>query len=164
MNETRSLPNVIQVIVNAGTPDEKIVEVRKLPLGRAAQLGIVIRRLIKKITELQEREGIKELLASGQMDDLPLTEVVLRIMDYIPEVLEVAADVFIDLLHVGTGLSRKELEEKIGLDDAAALFAAVVTVNNLEAIQNHVKNALTRLGLTKQAAPVQETGTETGTE
>ncbi|OUN01420.1 MAG: hypothetical protein BAA04_04850 [Firmicutes bacterium ZCTH02-B6] len=146
MSEAKSLPRSISVLLYAGTDDEKVVTVEKLPLGRAAALGLAFRGIPAKLEQLRQHEGIRKLIDSGQLDNMPLAEVAMKILEFLPELLEVAADAIIDILAVGTGLSREELREKVGLDEATELLAAVIEVNNLGAIQKHLKAAISRLG------------------
>lgn len=156
MSEAKSLPRSIPVAIHVGTDRERVVNVEKLPLGRAAQLGLAFRGIPAKIQELRQREGLRELFAQEGIDELPLTELAMKLVEYLPDVLAVAADAIIDILVAGTGIERAELEQ-VGLDEATELLAAVITVNNLEAIQRNVKNALSRLGIslatTTQATP-----------
>lgn len=155
MSEAKSLPRSIPVTILAGTDRERVVLVEKLPLGRAAQLGLVFKGVGAKIADLREDERLKELFASSKLDAMTIDQAALEVLNFLPELLEVAADLVIDILAAGTGLERAELEQ-IGLDEATELLAAVITVNNLSAIQANLKNVMERLGLTVKApAPAQ---------
>lgn len=163
MSEAKSLPRSIPVTILAGTDRERVVLVEKLPLGRAAQLGLAFKGVGAKIAELREDERLKELFANGSFDAMTIDQAALEVLNLLPELLEVAADLVIDILVAGTGLERAELEQ-IGLDEATELLAAVITVNNLSAIQANLKNVAERLGLmVKAPAPtttIQKSGSK----
>lgn len=154
MSASKSLPRIIPVKVFEGTDDERTVEVQKLPLGRAAQLALAFRSLPEKIRTMSSNPKVRELF--DQADDTPLDQLALQLVEYLPDILEVATDAFIDILVVGTGIGRDELEQ-VGLDEASDLFLAVLTVNDLKRIQDNVKNALSRLGINRQALQVAQT-------
>lgn len=149
MAASKSLPRVIPVTIFEGTEDERVVDVRKLPLGRASRLAIAFRSLPQKAKTLWDNPEVQRLIKHGE-DDLPLQQFAMQLVQYLPEVLEVAADAVIDILAVGTGLERKVLEE-VGLDEASDLFLAIITVNDLGRIQRNIKAAVSRLGISLAA-------------
>jgi len=170
MSEFKSLPRQIPVVLHAGvteadvkageaTYSERTVKVRKLPLGQAAFLGVAFRSLVNKLNDFREHEGLKDLFAADKdktdILDMPLHELALQLVGVLPDLMEVAAEGIIEILAVGSGVEPEELRE-IGLDEASELFLAIVTVNNLEAVQKNLKNALRRLGLRSQT-PAPET-------
>lgn len=155
MSELTSLSRSIPVTIHAGTDRERVVHVDKLPLGRAARLGLAFKGIGVKLAELREDERFKDLLGSDKLDQMTLDQAAIEVINLLPELLDVAADLVIDILEAGTGLSREEIEE-IALDEATELLVAIVTVNNLSAIQENLKNVMRRLGLTPKApAPAQ---------
>lgn len=166
MSESKSLPRVMPVAIHVGVTEEHVdageatyaertVNVRKLPLGKAAQLGLAFRSVPAKIKELREGGELAEFFANEKIDNLPLQDVALELVNFLPEVLSSAADIIIDILAVGTEIEPEELRE-VGLDEATELFVAVVTVNNLNAVQANVKNALRILGITRDPAPEEQ--------
>jgi|LSQX01.1.fsa_nt_gb hypothetical protein len=167
MSEVKSLPRTVPVVIHAGVTEadvkageakyaERTVKVRKLPLGQAASLGVAFKSLINKASDFREHDGLKGLLSQdSDIMDLPLHELALQLVGVLPELMEVAADGVIEILSVGSGVEPEELRE-VGFDEASELFLAIVTVNNLEAVQRNLKNALGRLGLRKRT-PTPET-------
>jgi len=152
MSAAKSLPRSVPVVIHVGTENERTVNVEKLPLGRAAALGLAFRGTPAKLQQLQEHEGLRELFSQQGVEDMPLTELAVRMVEFLPDILAVAADVVIDILAVGTGLEREELEQ-VGLDEAAELLAAVISVNNIGAIQKNLKNVARSLGWKAPEAP-----------
>jgi len=167
MSEVKSLPRTVPVVIHAGVTEadvkageakyaERTVKVRKLPLGQAASLGVAFKSLINKASDFREHDGLKGLLSQdSDIMDLPLHELALQLVGVLPELMEIAADGVIEILSVGSGVEPEELRE-VGFDEASELFLAIVTVNNLEAVQRNLKNALGRLGLRKRT-PTPET-------
>lgn len=164
MSEAKSLPRSIPVRILVGTDRERVVQVEKLPLGKAAALGLAFKQIGERIAELREDERLKELFANGKFDSMTLDQAALELLKFLPELLDVAADLVIGVLAAGTGLEREELEQ-LGLDEATELLAAILTVNNLEAVQQNLKNVLERLGLKLKApAPVQTATPKSGSK
>lgn len=157
MSEAKSLPHSIPVTILAGTDRERVVNVEKLPLGRAARLGVAFRAIGTKIADLREDDRLKDLFEHADFESLPLDQAALKLLNVLPELIEVATDLVIDILVAGTGIERDEAED-LGLDEATELLAAILSVNNISAIQHNLKNVLTRLGLAT-TAPAQETKT-----
>lgn len=164
MSAEASLPKVFPVTIFEGTEQERVVEVRKLALGKSAQLALAFRGLPKRIQELSQNPEIKEVFSKS--DETPLEEIALQLIQFLPEILEVAADGIMEVLSVGTGISLEEIQE-VGLDEASELFLAIVTVNNLRRISENVKNALGRLGIDlkgmmmNQTPEIQTSGSKT---
>lgn len=144
---SKSLPRSIPVVLYKGTEKEKVVHVAKLPLGKAAALGEVLGTIPAKIQQLRENERIRAFVENIDLENMPVTELALKLMDFLPEIFAAATDTIIELLVVGTGLDREELENEVGLDEAAELLAAVLTVNNIEALGKYLKAALLQLGI-----------------
>lgn len=149
---SKSLPRSIPVVLYKGTEKEKVVHVAKVPLGKAAALGEVLGTIPAKIQQLRENERIRAFLENTDLDNMPLTDLALKLLEFLPELLAAAADTIIELLVVGTGLDREELENEVGLDEAAELLAAVLTVNNVESLGKYLKAAIQQLGI-KPALP-----------
>jgi len=152
MSEAKSLPRSISVTILAGTDRERVVQVEKLPLGKAATLGLAFKRIGEKFADLRDDERLKGLLAGEDFDKLPLDQAALRVLEFLPEIIEVAVDLVIDILIAGTDVTREEAEQ-LGLDEATMLLAAILEVNNLNAIQENLKNVMERLGLTSAKVP-----------
>src|SRR5690625_1081093 len=170
MSAEESLPRVMPVAIHVGVDQEHVdageakyvertVRVAKLPLGKAASLGLAFRSVVNKISEFRDHEALQGLFnprGDGKEEgtgkdllDLPMQELALELVNVLPELLHVAAEGVIEILAVGTGLESDELRE-VGLDEASELFLAIVAVNNLEAVQRNLKNVLGRLGLRKE--------------
>jgi len=145
MSASKSLPKSVAVTIFEGTDQERVVQVNKLKLGRAAQLALAFQSLPERLKGIVEMPEIQELFGS-QNDDVSLTEIAAQLLRFLPDVLAVASDSVIGILAVGTGLDREELEE-VGLDEGLALLEAVLTVNDLNRIQQTTKNVLGRLGI-----------------
>ena len=140
MAKVKGLPTHIDVLVLAGTDEEQIIQVKKLPLGKAAELSLVLESLPKRLKEGSDGKGskIQSFFEETDFDKVSVAEVGLALAELLPSLMSVAADFVIDLLAVGTS-APKELLVKIGLDEATALLVAIFEVNNIQAIWGNVQ-------------------------
>ncbi len=140
-----SLPREIEVSVGGET-----IVVRKLPLGRVAQLAQLLDSLPDVITAVT---GDDELVAmfneamAGKGEAQDFQALGKAVVTVLPRLLATAQDFVVRLIAVGAELDRKWVEENVGLDEALELLVAIFTVNNLSAIQKHGKNLMRLFGL-----------------
>lgn len=110
--------------------DEQTIEVKKLPIGKYAEL-------LRVITELPKQ--LKELFAEKQMitnNDL---------IERIPSIIATALPDIVNVVVVATeGQLKKEEVEAFGLDELTKILLAIIEVNNYSDIYNRVKKALSR--------------------
>jgi hypothetical protein len=109
---------------------EKVV-VKKLPLGKYAQLMLALKKLPTTIVnDLQNIDTANE-------DALFST---------LFGIFGEAWGQVIEIIAIGSGIDADRLEndETIGLDGGVALFLAIYEVNNLEKVVSQVKNAINR--------------------
>jgi len=144
MSETKSLPRRLPFRYYDQDDKEVIHEVRKLPLGRAAELSRAFKELPAAIQGLMEGEETKVLFDESQSADLGLVDMAVLIANNLGSLLEVAQDAVIEILQIGSGLDR-QIIEGLGLDEASELFLTIVRVNNLSAMQANLKNAMSLL-------------------
>lgn len=104
--------------------DERTVTVKKLPLGRYAELLKAVKELPKHIQGL---------------DSLDNTQ----IMAKLPELIAGAFPDFIKIITIATDLEEKEVEQ-LGLDEATRLVLAISEVNNYQEVYKNIKKALAR--------------------
>jgi len=112
-------PNQMTIIIN-----ETTIEIKKLPLGRYAELLKALRDLPKKIGNLGElnNENMLQLL---------------------PEILVESWPEAIAVMSIATGLEENFLNE-IGLDDAVNICTAVIEVNNYKDVYEKIKKMTAR--------------------
>ena len=116
INSSKSLPKTSVVQLDSGP-----VEVKKLPLGKYALL----------LQELQELPGILEKITSFESDE---------ILQQLPSMLATSWSDIVSIMAIATGVSKKELEEDIGLDEGISLVTAVIEVNNFFAVAQNLGN------------------------
>jgi hypothetical protein len=114
--------------------DSRIIIVKKLPLGKYAELLKSIQELPKHIPQL-----------SGKTTD--------EILKELPFLISVALPDIISIFVIATDLKKEEAED-LGLDEAVKLALAIIEVNNYKEVFENLKKALAR--------PVQKPGTMTG--
>jgi len=104
--------------------NETTIEIKKLPLGRYAELLKALRDLPKKIGNLGElnNENMLQLL---------------------PEILVESWPEAIAVMSIATGLEENFLNE-IGLDDAVNICTAVIEVNNYKDVYEKIKKMTAR--------------------
>ena len=140
MAKVKGLPAYVEVPVLVGTEEEQVIKVKKLPLGKAAELSLVLESLPKRLKDNPDGEGskIQSFLERVDFDKVSAAEVGLALAELLPSLMSVAADFVIDLLAVGTS-APKELLMEIGLDEATELLVAIFEVNNIQAIWGNVQ-------------------------
>ena len=116
INYSKSLPKTSVVQLDSGP-----VEVKKLPLGKYALL----------LQELQELPKILEKITSFESDE---------ILQQLPSMLATSWSDIVSIMAIATGVSKKELEEDIGLDEGISLVTAVIEVNNFFAVAQNLGN------------------------
>ena len=140
MAKVKGLSAYIDVPVLVGTEEEQVIKVKKLPLGKAAELSLVLESLPKRLKDNHDGEGskIQSFFEGVDLDKVSAAQVGLALAELLPSLMSVAADFVIELLAVGTS-APKELIEKIGLDEATALLVAIFEVNNIQAVWGNVQ-------------------------
>lgn len=140
MSKVKGLSAYIDVPVLVGTEEEQVIKVKKLPLGKAAELSLVLESLPKRLKDNRDGEGskIQSFFEGVDFDKVSAVEVGLALAELLPSLMSVAADFVIELLAVGTS-APKELLMKIGLDEATALLVAIFEVNNIQAVWGNVQ-------------------------
>ena len=115
-NSIKSLPKTSVVQLDSGP-----VEVKKLPLGKYALL-------------LQELQKLPEMLEMIMEKDT--TEIV----NELPRIIAISWPDLVGVISIATGVSKKEFEEDIGLDEGISLVTAVIEVNNFFAVAQNLGN------------------------
>lgn len=132
-SRTKGLPVVKNVPILVGTEEEQVVAVKKLPLGRAVELSHVIESIPARLQEIKDNPKVQEFLKGFDPDKMDPTEFSTTLIEFLPLLTNIALDLVIELLAVGTGL-EEDLLEQIGLDEATELLVAIFEVNNIKAI------------------------------
>lgn len=104
--------------------DSKKLVVKKLPLGRYAELLRAVKELPKHI------QGLDNLENSAIVSKLPNI-----IADAFPD--------FVNLITIATDLTKEEVEE-MGLDEATKVVLAVIEVNQYREVYENIKKAMAR--------------------
>lgn len=133
ISRTKGLPAVKDVSILMGTEEEQVVVVKKLPLGRAVELSHVIESIPVRLQEITDNSKVQEFLGGFDPNEMEAAEFGIALVEFLPTLINVALDLVIELLAVGTGL-KEDLLEQIGLDEAAELLVAIFEVNNIQAI------------------------------
>lgn len=105
--------------------ENREIEIKKLPLGRYAELLKVLRTLPQKFESLS---GIEDKEWLGKLPDL--------IIENLPDVIEI--------IHIGTELSMEEAHA-LGLREAIDLITAIVEVNEYKQVYEKIKKGMARL-------------------
>lgn len=139
---SKSLPRtkVVEITVIDETGQEHVqkVVVKKAGLGRWKQIINAIKRLFNLLPEFLQTKGIED--PEAFIDSLSYTDLIALI----PDILDMAADEFINLLAVGTGLDVEFLEENVGIDEAIELVEAIIQVNDIFGAVEKGKNLIPR--------------------
>lgn len=143
MSESKSLPRRLPFTYYDQDDKEVTHEVRKLPLGRSAELSRAFKELPSAIKGLMDGEETKALFGD-ESQDMDLVDMAVLIANNLGSLMEVAQDAIIEILQIGSGLDRQAIES-LGLDEASELFLLIVKVNNLSALQANLKNAMSLL-------------------
>lgn len=117
----------IDIIEDEEVKQEEIT-IKKATLGKWAKLTTTIRKLIDSLPNMLDRLGIKEEDREAFLTNLTADKVV----GFIPELLDIILDEFINIVALGADLEPSYVEENIGLDDALILFEAIVEVNSFK--------------------------------
>lgn len=104
---------------------DREIEVKKLPLGRYAELMRAIKELPKTL---------------GGVDALSEND----IFERLPELIASSLPDAINILVIATDLTELELREEGGLDDAIRVLVAVIEVNNYKEVYESVKKVVAR--------------------
>lgn len=110
----KSLPKVSVVQLDSGD-----VEVKKLPLGKYALV----------LQELEKLPAVLEQITSQSTDE---------IVQQLPAILATSWSDVVGIISIATGVSKAELEEEIGLDEAVSLVTAVIEVNNFFSVAQNL--------------------------
>lgn len=128
----------ISIIDEAGQEQIQKVTVKKAGLGRWKQIINALKKLINMLPEFLKTKGIED--PEAFIDSLSYTDLIAMI----PDILDMAADEFINLLAVGTGLDVEFLEENVGIDEAIELVEAIIQVNDIFGAVEKGKNLISR--------------------
>ena len=155
---SKTLPRVkvveITVIDEADQEQAQKITVKKAGLGRWKQIINALKKLINMLPEFLETKGIEN--PEAFIDTLSYTDLIAMI----PDVLDMAADEFIHLLAIGTGLEVDFLEENVGIDEAVGLVEAIIQVNNIFEAVEKGKNLIPRTNPGKAKTTSKITATE----
>lgn len=110
--------------------DNKTITVKKLPLGKYAELLSALDELPKKVSGLE-----------GLSND--------EIFANLPKLLAEALPEVIKVLCIATELDEKEVNE-MGLDEVTRIVVAVAEVNNFREVFDNLKNLTARQSLPQQ--------------
>lgn len=151
-SRTKGLPAVKNVAILIGTEEEQVVAVKKLPLGRAVELSHVLESIPARLQEIADNSKVQEFLKGVDPDKTDPAEFGTALVEFLPTLINVALDLVIELLAVGTGL-KKDLLEQIGLDEATELLVAIFEVNNIQAIWGNFQKLRTMFRQPKPEQP-----------
>lgn len=121
--------------------DDKKVEVKKLPIGKYAEMLAVIKQLPKHFNTVD------------QLD----TE---KIIERIPELVGSALPDVLGLISIATDLTYQEVEV-LGLNEIIDLVTAIFEVNNYSAVFEKIKKVMARTevaAITEGLKPMKEIG------
>lgn len=118
--------------------DDRTLVVKKLPLGRYAELLKALHNLPKHINGL---------------DGLSNDEIIPRI----PTILAESLPDVIAIFTIATDLKKEEVEA-MGLDEATDVFMAIIEVNNYQEVFAKIKKTFGSLTANKQATNLIGTG------
>lgn len=104
--------------------DSKTITVKKLPIGKYAELLGAVKNLPAHIQNLGNLENA-------------------TIVAKLPELIAGATPDFIDIVTIATELKKEEVEE-LGLDEFVKVVLAIVEVNNYREVYENIKKALAR--------------------
>ena len=139
---SKTLPRIkvveITVIDEAGQEQIQKVTVKKAGLGRWKQIINALKKLINMLPEFLKTKGIED--PETFIDSLSYTDLIAMI----PDILDMAADEFINLLAIGTGLDVEFLEVNVGIDEAIELVEAIIQVNDIFGAVEKGKNLIPR--------------------
>lgn len=138
--------------------EAQVVKVRKLPLGEAAKLGQALDKIPEQLQSLSQNEQVQELLAGVDVESMDGVAIGSAIVEFLPTLLNVATELIIEILAIGSG-ADKELLEQVGLEEATNILVAIFEVNNLQAIWGNVQKL--RRMFSKQEIPVVQKVTKT---
>lgn len=127
----KTLSKIKKVTIDVIEDEEikhKTIVVKKAALGKWAKLTTTIRKLINSLPEMMDRLGIEKENQEEFLNSLTPNELI----GFIPELLDIVADEFINIVALGADLEPDYVEENIGLDDALILFEAIIEVNSFK--------------------------------
>jgi hypothetical protein len=122
----KALPKTKTVVLG-----EEKIEIKKLPLGKYAELMIVLKNLPFSV--------IKEMQAIDTSNEEATIQALFGLFGQ-------AWGQVLEILAIGSGIDKDRIENdpEIGLDGGIELFLAIYEVNNLQKVVNQVKNAINR--------------------
>jgi hypothetical protein len=139
---SKALPRIkvveITVLDEAGQEQTQQIYVKKAGLGRWKQIINSIKKLFKLLPEFLESQGIDD--SEEFIESLSYMDMIAMI----PDIMDMAADEFINLLAMGTELEVDFLKEHVGIDEAVDLVEAIIEVNNLLGAIEKGKNLIPR--------------------
>ena len=104
--------------------ENKTVEVKKLPLGKYAEL-------LTAVKELPKRLGGLDKMTNDQ------------IFEQLPILVATSLPDLIGILSIATELKPEEINE-MGLDEAVEVLVAVIEVNNYREVYENIKKVIAR--------------------
>jgi len=140
MSKTLPRIKVVEITIIDDSSQEQVqkILVKKAGLGRWKQIINALKKLINMLPEFLEAKGIEN--PEAFIDSLSYTDLIAMI----PDILDMAADEFINLLSIGTGLEVDFLEENVGIDEAIDLVEAIIQVNDIFGAVEKGKNLIPR--------------------
>lgn len=122
--------------------ENSTVEVKKLPLGKYADL---LRALKKLPAQLSNFSGLSndQLIAS------------------VPTILAEALPDFLDVFRVATSITDDQIDE-LGLDEAVDIFLAIIQENKFDKVYDKIKKAVAQFQTKPNPQPVMMTKTGSG--
>lgn len=114
--------------------DERVVTVKKLPLGAYAELLIALDELPKyfdKLTTLKDSEILPEL----------------------PKIIAACINDFANIIATGTDITQEDIKNTIGIDEATKLVLAIIEINNYAEAWENVKKIPAQLFQKPTAQP-----------
>lgn len=140
MSKTLPRVKIVEIIVidEDGQEQSKKITVKKAGLGRWKQIINALKKLINMLPEFLETKGVEN--PETFIDSLSYTDLIAMI----PDILDMAADEFINLLAIGTGLDVEFLEVNVGIDEAIELVEAIIQVNDIFGAVEKGKNLIPR--------------------
>jgi len=119
------------------TINDKKVEVKKLPLGKYAEVLEALDKLPQKLSGLDKISEDK-------------------IISILPKLLSDSFPELIKIISVASDVPEKELTEEYGLDDVTTLLKAIFEVNNFNLVKKNLQDTFS-----KKQEKVQDTGSKT---
>lgn len=111
------------------TINEKEVEIKKIPIGKFADLMMVIDKLPNTVMDILSQDGVKDInnLSNAEM------------LGKIPKLLAKSQDEVFNLVSVASGVPKKEFKE-MDPEEFLDVLETLIEVNNIQTLIDRVKN------------------------